>query len=367
MFPVIISAPNPFYHFTRNSDDCFELDIPKVNTAKYDALKLHRVSFFQDVGLEHEVPMGFGFDGSMLIPRDKLTPSADVAIAKFNKVKASLFIGGITLNQTTVESLAFGELSEYGYFRYMHALGSTSQIAMALSEGNAGILNIEMLDARKISKEKFESAYLAGEKLVNALGNVDTQYLLTSVNSYNEGNYRITLLFGWIVIEQLIDKLWSELFLKKEIYFVNKERRKTVNSIMRNVGQKIEMLHQTLILREEEYNAIFQSRKARNKFIHSGGSVNKRDAFACIYSVFKLLDILCIEFGMAKVSENILEQLGKNSIPIRSDVARAGELDWSKVSAYRLLYKIPGDRDWNGDYAAIDGIHLEALKPTSGS
>ncbi len=122
MFPVLISAPSPTQFFVRDTDDDFDIDIKMINEGAYSPLKLHRVSFFLDVDLEGGSPMGFGFDGSMIIPRTPSVSNPDLAIDCFNRVKAAMMLGGLAFDATTQSMIGFGELKQTGYFRYFRAL-----------------------------------------------------------------------------------------------------------------------------------------------------------------------------------------------------------------------------------------------------
>lgn len=74
-FPCVLAAPRHFHLFVQDPDDG-SLTLEQVNAGTYDPLKLKRISFYLDVGLPHGNPMGFGFDGSMIITRNPHLRSA---------------------------------------------------------------------------------------------------------------------------------------------------------------------------------------------------------------------------------------------------------------------------------------------------
>jgi hypothetical protein len=273
MFPIVISAPNPIHLFVRDETDEWNPLIQEINAGSYDPLKLHRVSFFLDVGLDYGTPMGFGFDGSLIIPRNPSLRSADDAMDCFNRVKAAMLLGGLHFSQTTSPELAFGELSELGYFRYTVPHGPASELSRALGERGAGsLLSIVLDQPKRVDRVHVESSFNRGKAVCLNLTRVNAAFLVTAFSSADKHEYRNALIFGWVATEQIIEHLWVDRFLKDKQLYRLEGRQKELRAV-RNVGQKLEMLFQSGLLAEHAYTTLLHARKARNRFAHTGGAV----------------------------------------------------------------------------------------------
>lgn len=362
MFPVLISAPSPFYFFTRDENDLLDIDIEKVNSGTYSPLKLHRVSFFLDAGLEGGSPMGFGFDGSMLIPRTPSVSTPDAAMDCFNGVKAAMMLGGLALDASTHGMMGFGELKSTGYFRYTHALGSEAQISQALQEGGAGgQLNISLLSARQITQKSVEDAYAEGQKVFSHLKNLNAAYLSLAYSSLRRSETRNALVFGWVACEQVIQQIWDDFLIGDQTLYGTEKRKKGLSNTQ-NIASKIELLALAKIISEDAYDTLAIARKARNDFAHNGGAVTFSSALECVSGLILLIQEFANLKGVSTGTSHLLEvfktRKEKASKPSRKETTKAKDVDWENVKYWRQLYQIPGDELWKGDDSLLDGIKL---------
>lgn len=364
MFPVLISAPSPLHFFTRDEDDDFDIDIEKVNSGTYSPLKLHRVSFFLDAGLEGGSPMGFGFDGSMLIPKTPSVSTPDAAMDCFNSVKAAMMLGGLALDASNRSMMGFGELKSTGYFRYTHALGSESQISQALQEGGAGgQLNISLLSPRRITQKEVEDAYAEGQKVFSLLTKLNAAYLSLAYSSLRRSETRNALVFGWVACEQVIQQIWDEFLIGDQNAYGTARRRNGLKAT-RNVAPKLELLALAKIISEDTYETLSTARKARNDFAHKGGAVTFNSAFECVSGLILLIQEFANLKGVSTGASHLLEVF--NTIEEREakhsgrGATKAGDVDWKSVKYWREMFKIPGDENWEGDDSLLDGIELMA-------
>lgn len=362
MFPIVLSAPEPFYLFVRDDADEWNVTIEQINTSTYDPLKLHRVSFFLDVGLEHGTPMGFGFDGSMIIPRNTSLRSADDAMDCFNRVKASMLLGGLVLEETTSSELAFGEMSNLGYYRYQEPHGAASRFNRALGESAAGsLLSIVLDDPRRISKAKVERAYADGSQVFSHLSRLNPGFLVTAFSKVGASQHRDGLIFGWVATEQVIEHLWIDLFLSDSKYYRSEERKKNLSSI-RNVGQKIEMLHQADLVTHEAYQTLSKARRARNNFAHNGRRVDREEAMSCLRGLLMTIDAYSLQSGLPSLGTGPLAAVdaGGSNLPTKNRTLQgvARNLNFEGAKYWREIFAIPGDEKWSGDSEKLDGIRI---------
>ncbi len=366
MFPVLISAPSPTLCFARDSSDKLDIDLEKINGSTYSPLKLHRGSFFLDVGLEGGSPMGFGFDGSMLISRTPSVSTPDEAIDCFNRVKASMMLGGLALDATTQSMIGFGEIKETGYFRYHETLGAEAKISQALQEGGAGgQINICLLEPRQITEKEVIEAYSKGNRIFSLLANLNAAFLTLSYSSLRKAETRNSLIFGWVACEQVVEHFWSDIFLKDASKYVSTDRRKRLLKTQ-NVALKLDLLLQAAVISEKVYNALAVARKARNDFAHTGGAVSFEDAFQCNYGLLLLIQeyaaLKDVSSGIVDLME-ILPSCDSDAAVPSSSIGKAAEADWSRVKYFRILYPIPGDERWEPGDEKVDGHQIGPVDP----
>lgn len=350
------------YFFTRDEDDDFDIDIEKVNSGTYSPLKLHRVSFFLDAGLEGGSPMGFGFDGSMLIPRTPSVSTPDAAMDCFNCVKAAMMLGGLALDASTHGMMGFGELKSSGYFRYTRALGSEAQISQALQEGGAGgQLNISLLSPRRITEKEVGDAYAEGQKVFSHLTKLNAAYLSLAYSSLRRSETRNALVFGWVACEQVIQQIWDEFLIGDQDVYGTEKRRKGLKAT-RNVAPMLELLALAKIISEDAYETLAVARKARNDFAHKGGAVTFDSAFECVSGLILLIQEFADLKGVSTGTSHLLEIFNaseeKDAKHSAKEATKAENVDWESVKYWREMYKIPGDENWEGDDSLLDGIEL---------
>lgn len=361
MFQVIISAPPSTMFFTRSKEDTFSVNIEEINKGTYDPLKLHRVSFFLDVGLEHGTPMGFGFDGSLIIPKDRSVSTADSAIDSFNRVKAALLLGGVPIDATTPSMIGFGELKSTGYFRYHDCLGAEALIAQALQERGAGSqVAINLLRPPELTEEEVRSAFYHGERTFSALPRLNAAFLAQAYSSLRKHEARKALIFGWVACEQLLESLWQDFFLKEPRFYRFESRLAYLKNV-RHVAEKIEFLFLSDLIPEDIYSHITAARKSRNKFAHSGGEVEMEHAQSCVKGMLMLIEALSALHGRPFNMGEIFETLEPQKRPRPTRIGTAKDVDWSSVAFYKELIKIPGDESWEDGGTQVDGILLQDI------
>lgn len=366
VFPIVLSAPSPLYFFVRGDDDVLEITIEQINLGKYNPLKLHRVSFFMDIGFEGGSPMGFGFDGSMILPVTPSISTPDSAADAFNQVKASLLLGGLALDATSSSMIGIGNLNDTGYFRYVSAVGAEAGLIQALHEGGVGgELSIGLMDAPRITESQVLEAYSIGKPVFKSLSKLNAAFLALCYSSAMRREARNALIFGWIACEQVIEHLWIDFFLSDSAHYGSEDRRSRLLQVQ-NVSQKLELLLQSGIMTDAIYKKISKARKSRNDFAHKGGPVAIDSAIDCVTGLLLMIQLYSNKLGNRSGLDHLIASLSdarggpQHQHP---NVARAEDLDWTKVRFYRVVFAIPGDVQWSGDSLSLDGIQLR--RPTT--
>mgnify|MGYP006977014348 FL=1 len=93
--PILISNFKPFRLICRDKFDIWNPSLEQINKSTYDYVKLHRASKFFDANLPRKMPACLGFDGSLIFPFIEEFQNDDFVIEEFNRILASIFIGGV--------------------------------------------------------------------------------------------------------------------------------------------------------------------------------------------------------------------------------------------------------------------------------
>lgn len=358
-FPVIIAAPMSTRIYARDRNDTWVPTIEQTNSGTYDTLRLKRISFYLGTASIHGSPMGFGFDGSLIIPRDPEISSADDAVDAFNKVVASLLIGGIPVEQVSASDLAFGVLGSTGYYRYHEPHGPSGLLRQALGEGAAGgMLAIDLIDPPVFERHEIEKAFEQGEPVLSVLSNLRPEFLLMSFSYYRNAEYRNSLIYGWLIVEQLIDNAWNTLFLQGMELSMRQARESSLKQVARNVSGKIEFLMQTKCFERSMYLQIQKARQARNDLIHSGRTPSRNDVYFCLKSAAHLIAAICRAHAIPFEPSGLLKTIAKSRRRSVRNLGVTANPDWSKPKFWRPVKPIPGEVHFSGNYEQISDIYL---------
>lgn len=363
LFPVVLAAPKRVRLIKRDDTDVWAPSIEDINRGTYDALKLKRVSFYLDVGLPYGNAMGFGFDGTLIVPRNPHLRCVDDGLDEFNRVIATCLLGGLPGDQVTPDQLAFGVLSSRGYFRYEHPHGAVSRLHQAFGQGAAGsYLSIDLMSPPWTTRGEIEAAFRAGKPVIDNLPNLNAASLVMAVSYFRSGEHRNSLIYGWTLIEQLIDDLFHDAFGTASEALLFEERAKGVRSLGRTTAAKIELLAQALVLDRRLYVQLAQVRSSRNDFIHESRRPTSSAASACIKVLSRLIQVTCDRRGVSFDGKRLSGAVQHR--PLQGPyIARAGDVDWPDVGWWHPVSPIPGEDRWEGEYEDIRDIQIERREP----
>lgn len=362
--PIIIANPKPFRLVLRDESDHWMPNLDEVNSKNYDYIKLHRATVFFDADLKCKLPVCIGFDGSFILPASKDYSMIETALDDFNRIFASIFIGGLYVTSIAPKDLSHGEMHNEGYFRHTHTLGSRGDLYKALGNRDAGALdNIKLLNPPIVYRGEFTEAYSKGAVVFNKVNNLSPSLFISAFTYYLELQTREALTNSWICIEQILEHLWQEVMLP-DVKAVNIQgRSKFMNSQQWTASHKIELLYQSEILTAETYSKLTDARLSRNKFIHIGKAPSHENACNALYALIELISA-CAEQGGFEFDKNVLIEYikPKDKVPHSGfKVANAKEVDWTKVTHWKPVLPIPGDKYWEGEFEIFADITLESL------
>ncbi len=173
MIPIYIANPSPFRLILRDSDDQLNATIEEINQSTYNYVKLHRASRFFHANIQSSSPVGIGYDGSFLLMTTKEYTTIDAALDEFNKIFASILIGGVYIEAIGPSDLSHGELSEHGYFRHTNTFGVNTDFHKSLGEADVGSAeSLKLLDPDTVLASDAIDAYIKGEVVLRKVPNI---------------------------------------------------------------------------------------------------------------------------------------------------------------------------------------------------
>lgn len=122
------------------------------------------------------------------------------------------------------------------------------------------------------------SLLLAGENFFRALSDPNTVKYLSSLakslSEYKSGNYDISIILSWFIIESILNKLWSKHLTSLHKSYpngrsrINSKRKESIERQLNNIGSKTSMLELFEILDFDTFEKIEEARDIRNKIAH---------------------------------------------------------------------------------------------------
>lgn len=358
--PILIANPRPFRLALRTPDDSWSPSIEQINSASYDYVKLHRATKFFDAEIAPPFPLCVGFDGSFILPAVPEYQTIDATLDEFNRIFASILVGGIYIESIEPEDLSQGEMTEYGYFRHTITRGGNGDLHKSLGNRDAGSANaIVLMNPPTILAAELEAAYREGALVLKVLDNVSPSLLVTGFTYFLKGQTRESLSHAWICVEQILDQMWRVRVIEEVKSSQIAKRKKFLESQQWSAAHKIELMYQKGLISENVYEKLTCARDARNHFIHRGSSPSYDEAKVALDGLIDLMKSSSDHADLSFKDERMRSYLKPTSTGTpHTMVATAGKVDWAKSLYWKAIPAIPGEEKWEGEFERFDDITL---------
>ena len=352
--PILIANFKPFRLISRDDSDVWTPSLEEINNSTYDYVKLHRASKFFNAHLPKPMPACFGFDGSLIFP----------FIEEFNRILASIFIGGVYVESIEPLDVSRGVMNVTGYYRHYSTHSSNASFHHAIGECDAGSLaSIKLLEPEIISADKIISAYDYGHKVLSKLPTLSPSLFIGAFTYYKKHQLCEALAHTWISIEQILEFIWKETIVEDAKSVNIYKRRKFIESQQWNSAHKIEMLFQNKYLCQDGYSFLSKARFARNDFIHKGLTPSYEESHSALMSLILLMEVASkineVDFERANLDKNLSDN-SIHCIP-QTFTPKKNEKNTLDVKYWREMKKIPGDKNWEGEFESYPDITLSAI------
>lgn len=360
--PIVIGNCRPFRIIERETDN-WNPTLEQINKKEYDYVKLNRMSTFIDIGIA-PFSLGFGFDGSLVLPATKDFSLKEKSLEKFNETLGILLLGGIYSESVQPDNISYGSLTFDGYIK-IHG-GSTGLIAgfhQSIRTKLVGTIDsISLLNPVSISIDEIKEAYKKGKAIFKKIPNLSPNMLLDGTSNYVSNQWSESLIFLWTSIEQLINQIWEKEIVASEADGVIEGRKAFLKDFRTwTTSTRIEALFQKGIIPTEVYKLLNLARKTRNDFIHNGKQLNKEKIDNALTGLFELISLIVSDYKSTNDLSETLDVIIRNQ---RGELfPKKTRLEKDEVTHWLAIPPLPGDSHWGDkEYEIIEDLVLKPLK-----
>lgn len=363
LVPIYIANTNPFRLIVRDESDKWDASLDQINSSSYDRIKLHRASKFFDAEIEKPFPLCVGFDGSFIIPATKKYHTLEATLDEFNRIFASIVIGGVYIEGVVPSDLSHGHMTLNGYFRHTKSFGWRGDMHRSLANGDAGnSLAIRLFKPECIFAGRVEAAYAEGARVLKGIPNLSPSLFIWAITHYLRRQAHEAHTAVWICIEQVIEHMWKVLVVEGVKGGSVKNRRQFIESQQWTAAHKAELFFQKNVIGLSTYEYLSVARDARNKFVHRGKVPDEKQVESGIIALIDLIEVSVKDSAIFFNRSNLDKYLEKSSNYQGSAVVKSGDEVMKKAIAWKPLKKIPGESGWVGDFEIFEDITLQRLK-----
>ena len=283
--------------FIVHDNERIDFPIEEINSLSYDHSLLHRIigtinNSFDGNTINYIIcgdgALGVRIDGSI---------SKDALPEHYNDLLCKLFLGGMNVEAITNRDITTGNIYESKSI-WPVGFGESwnSHIHAELRMRVVGVTDAIVLyqpENRTISIEEMNGMLNKGTLIVDTIPNLSIFHLLNGITEYNHCNWQAALTYLWVIAEEITDWLWSQKVIN-HVSGDNAKKRKEMLKDTRTfpISVKQEVLMQTGVLKENEYNSLFVIRQARNKLIHEGKMISEIQATLLYDTINELLSTI---------------------------------------------------------------------------
>jgi len=295
--PCWIAYMHPYVFVVPDDERPWKLDLDEINRVDYNHAKLLRVVTkikYDSSGLDGLVC----YDGTIALPRYGRFQKKENAIEYFNRIFLKFNLNGFYVNYVDHRGVLHGGLEEKWSIRN-HEMGGSAESHLHSKNrwrvgSNMDSISLDMPRILKISE--FHTILSRGKESLNKIPNLSAKFLNIGLTEIRFRNWDIVLSNLWITAEQLVDHLWHHRFLNAQTFHPDPDipgRKASMKEDNRtwSAGIKQEMLFQAKIINENILKHLFDARRARNKLVHEGRSVDEQTAWNLFHVVSEMLKV----------------------------------------------------------------------------
>lgn len=286
---------SPFRLIVPDGEEPLKVDLKDINSNTYDHGQLCRiVSKYTIESFSYDLLICY--DGALAIPKTDRFQEKEQAVDFFNNFFCKILIGGIFCEAIDRRDVVSGRLFERrAIWPVDFGKSASTHLHSKLRMRVAGSIDSIILSNPKFIRVKDLHASLElGSRILSQIDNLTPKFLIRGITEISYKNWDLVLSNLWITVEQLIDCIWFNVFLKDDIFHTNisvdgrkssfrEDNRTWSNSV------KQEILYQSKLIDEEIISKLSPARRARNKLVHEGKGVSQKVAIDLFHAVQLLI------------------------------------------------------------------------------
>jgi hypothetical protein len=289
-----LAYTTPLRFVFRTSEDRWKATLGKINSRRYDYVKLHRLSASLDIGLPSPLCMYLAFDGSLLLPRIEQYWPVERAVSAFNEILGYMLVGGMYFGPVEPPDIDQAVVYRTGYFRPFGMAESLVGLARReLQYKIASPLNsIRLYRPDQVLASDIRKAYDEGKATCVKIPSLSPSLLVRGISAFVTHDWGASLSHLWITTEQIVEHLWRTCVVDSVVRpdpaipgrrdFLKDHRAWTT-------ATRIELLFQKRVLPIRTYRLLNIARKGRNDLVHTGVIPKREACEAAMDGVFQLI------------------------------------------------------------------------------
>lgn len=291
----MIAYLHPFRIVDAEGEADWDATVEQVNKRAWDYVALHRLVGGIEIGLPSPYHLVVGRDGSLALPPIDELRSVQAAVERFNRCLAGLLLGGVYCEAISPDGLDFGTIVDWSYIRVSRPGSAAPNIfhKHVRQMQSSPLEAIALVCPRKIALSDLQSAMASGLSVLDAIPTVKGEYLLKGTTGLARLDWGTALANLWIVVEQLVARLWDCKVVKPALADDPRKSRRSqlMDTRSWSASNRVEMLFQKGIIDLETLRALGAARKARNDLHHSGQHPSADDARSAYKGLAGLLTV----------------------------------------------------------------------------
>ncbi|SED66101.1 hypothetical protein SAMN04515675_1934 [Pseudomonas costantinii] len=268
--PAWIVHLHPYTTVCRDAISGLNITIDQINQNSYDGQKLAEIVSILPLGTPSGIPALISFDGGVAIPQCADFPTKSRGVSKLNEILCSILLGGIHAKVLHPEAVVIGFLIDK-----VKLFDFTSSLHSQLRSNEASISDrITLFYPRALMAVDIQKAYLQGQQVISAVGNLSPFFLLNGYTAMVNQNNSDALNNLWIVVEQVTEYLWVHRYEKSKVnsssVVVKRHAELKKQRSLDRVSSKHELLGLSGIINSPCLEALNKARLKRNLLVHAG-------------------------------------------------------------------------------------------------
>ncbi|HRN46059.1 MAG TPA: hypothetical protein PLH20_15000 [Flavobacterium sp.] len=266
------------------------------------------------------------YDGAIALPQSKKYPTRIDGIAELNEILCCLLLGGIHTEVLHPHELMVGTLHDK---QCLFSYNSSLHTQLRFNRASITDRLQPLMSPRVLNLKDFQKAYIDGKEILNAIPAFTPFFLLNGYTSLIYQNDNDALNNLWIVVEQLTEILWKDIYIKKKDTYHSRVKKSHIHlkkKIEKNlIFAKHKQLRLSKTITRRHYIILDSARDSRNDLAHRGKQPDRKVVIELWEILAELLSIATNTKNIALKKLRVNQELNWDS-PLNTDFEEWQEL-----------------------------------------